>query len=101
MSQRQLLDDDKVQCWDYAEYSHRVLLQRIFSFILNTVFVTTNKPNTKRNKTVFILYAPDFPPPNSCVKEFVVTFFSMLGLIIALIKNIKQNIQENILQCWF
>ena len=35
----------------------------LFSFILNNVFVA------KRNKTGFILYAPDYPPLNSCVKN--------------------------------
>ena len=52
----------------------------------------------KRNKTGFILYAPDFPPLNSRVKiKQVFNFFSTLGFM-ASIKNIKQNIRENIVQ---
>ena len=41
----------------------------IHSFLLNNVFVAGNKLNTKRNKTSFIFYAPDFPPLNSRVKN--------------------------------
>ena len=35
----------------------------------NNVSVAANKPNAKRNKTGFILYAQDSPPPNSRVKK--------------------------------
>ena len=33
-----------------------------FLFLLNNVFVTASKLSTKRNKTGFILYAPDTSP---------------------------------------
>ena len=72
-----------------------------FSFLSNNVFVAANEHNTKKKKTGFILYSPDFPPLNSRVKyKQVFNLFSMLCLI-ASIKNIKQNIRENIVQCWF
>ena len=72
----------------------------LFSFLLNNVFVAANKPNEKLNKVGFILYALDSPPLNSCVKKKALNFFSMLGLT-ASIKNIKQTIGDNIVQCWF
>ena len=58
---------------------------------LNNVFLSSNKPNTKRIKTGIIL--------NSQVKKQVLIFFSKL-LLVASVKNIKQNTQENIVQCW-
>ena len=76
------------------------LILIFFLFLLNNVFIA-DKTNTKRNKSGFILYALEFefdsPPLNSLVKNKTRNFFPMLGLI-ASIKNIKQNIQENIVQ---
>ena len=41
----------------------------LFSFLLNNVFVAAHKPNSKRNKTSYILYAFDSPPLNSRLKK--------------------------------
>ena len=38
-------------------------------FLLNNDFIATNKPNTKRKKNTFILYAYDYPPLNSRVEN--------------------------------
>ena len=57
--------------------------RKIFLFLLNNVFIATNKPITKTNKTGFILYIP----LNSHVKNTFLNFFSTLGLI-GSIKNI-------------
>ena len=73
----------------------------IFRLFTLKFFVAATKPNSKRNKTGFILYSPDYPPLNSRVKiKQVFNFFFMLGLIPS-IKRFKQNRQENIVQCWF
>ena len=40
--------------------------QDIFSFLLNSVFVAANKPNEKNGSN---MYAPDYPPLNSRVKD--------------------------------
>ena len=76
------------------------LWYKIFSFVLNKVFVAARKHN--RQKNCFILYASDWTPLNSRVKikKNVLNFFSTLCFI-ASIKNIKQNIRENVIQCWF
>ena len=52
--------------------------------------------------TSFILYSPQQSSHKQSRKTKIVLniFFSRLGLIVA-IKNIKQNIRENIVQCWF
>ena len=61
-----------------------------FSVRSNKVFVAAaNKPNAKRNKIVYFLYASDSPSLNSRIKNK--NKFEMLGFI-ASIKNIKQNI---------
>ena len=68
----------------------------ILSFLLNKVFVAATKPTAQRNKTDFISHSPDHPPLNSRIKiKQGLNFFSAIGLI-ASIKNIKQNIGENI-----
>ena len=51
---------------------------KIFLFLLNNFVVAASKLNTKRNKTGFILYAPDSPLLNSRVE------------------HIKKNIRGNI-----
>ena len=73
-----------------------------FSLLLYNVFVAASKHKAKRNNTGFILYALKFSTPlNSRVKNKIsFNFFSTLGLI-APIKIIKQNLGENIVQCWF
>ena len=57
-------------------------------FLINNVFVAAKKSNAKRNKTGFILYAPDFPPLN-CRIKFKKIIFSTLGFI-ASMKIIKK-----------
>ena len=60
--------------------------------------VVNNKPDMKRNKTGYIIYSSDSSPLNSRIKnKQVLNLFPMLGLIVS-IKNIEQNIQENIVQ---
>ena len=46
-----------------------IRLKILCLFPLNNIFVATNRPNAKRNKKGFILYAPDYPPLNSRVKN--------------------------------
>ena len=45
------------------------IMQQAFSFLLNNVYVAANKPNTKGNKTGFILFSPNFPPINCRLKK--------------------------------
>ena len=59
------------------------------------IFVVAKKLTTLRNKTGFILYTLNSPPLKSRVKKSV----KFLGSI-APIKT-RQNIGENIVQCWF
>ena len=66
---------------------------------MNKDFVAARNHNMKRNKTGFILHACDSPPLNSHVKRQVLNFVSTLCFI-ASSKNNKQNIWENIVQCW-
>ena len=56
----------------------------IFLFLLNNIFIAANKPNKKRNKTGFMLYSALNSPEKG---------------LIASIRNIQQNIRENIVQC--
>ena len=61
---------------------------------MNKVFIAARKHNTKRNKTGFILYACDSPPLNRRVKKNVF-------LRLCFIKNIKQNMRENMYSIGF
>ena len=56
--------------------------------------------NLQRNKTGFILYALNSPPLNSRVKNKTSFEFLFYYMFPSAIKNIKQNIGENIVQCW-
>jgi hypothetical protein len=57
--------------------------------------------NLQRKKNKLVLFFTVSPPLNSRVKKkHVLNFFSTIGLI-APIKNIKQNIGENFVQCLF
>ena len=72
----------------------------LFSFLLFNVFVAASKPTAQRNKTGFILYALKSPPINSRIKnktsfDFIFYYIIYIGLI-SPIKNIKQNIRENV-----
>ena len=84
---------------------YRILEIKIKGFFKNIysfywIFVTASKPKTKRNKTCFSLYASNSPPLNSLAKDKTsFNFFSTLGLIVS-IKNIKQNIWENIVKVY-
>ena len=61
-------------------------------FLLNKFFVAASKPTVEKNKTWFILYATSRGRNNKVFNSFT------LGLI-ASIKNIQQNVRENIVQC--
>ena len=74
----------------------------IISFFLNKVFVAARKHNTKRNKTGFIVKACDTPPLNSHVKNKTIFEFLFYGMFYCVNqKHFRQNIRENIVQCWF
>ena len=46
------------------------MIKELFLFLLNYVYVVANNnPNAHRNKTGFILYAPDSPPVYSCLRK--------------------------------
>ena len=66
------------------------------------MFLLPTKQKQKEAKLhSFIVYTPDSPSQNSRLKKKTsLDFLSVLSLI-ASIKNIKQNIQESIVQCWF
>ena len=54
-----------------------IISNSTFSRYFGIIWIS--KPIVKRNKTVFILYAPDSPPLNSCIKiKQVLNFISTL-----------------------
>ena len=72
--------------------------ESLFSRLFQGFNKDLHKYNTKRNKTGFLCTLPT--SLNSSVKRQVSNFFSILSLISS-IKNIKQNIRENIVHCFF
>ena len=63
-------------------------VKHLFLVYLINVFVAANKLNTKRNKTGFILYAPDSPPLNNRVKNKTCFEFLFCVRFDSVMKNI-------------